>query len=347
MPVIPSLMERTYMLRLNRGPGPMLDLFGGMAIEAAMTAGDLGVFEALAEQPATPATLADRLEVSEAGMAVLLSFLSTAGYVTEEDGRYRPTRMTTTWFRESSPRSYRRYFRFWRAVLVPFWREHARAALETGEPPRSVYDWLDDHPELWPVAQDAFELTADLIGDDVAAEVDLPAGGRLLDVGGGHARYSVAFCEANPSLSATVLDAPENAALARENVADAGLEDRIEFRAADYESDPLGEGYDAALLFNVIHGNDPATNRDLVETVAGATTDDATLAVLDHFGDRSRPSIVDTGTRFLDLTYFVSLGGRTYETATVADWLAEAGFEVVDTRPFRDRNSTLLVAEKV
>ena len=38
MPVIPSLMERTYMLRLNRGPGPMLDLFNGMALEAAMTA---------------------------------------------------------------------------------------------------------------------------------------------------------------------------------------------------------------------------------------------------------------------------------------------------------------------
>lgn len=346
MPVIPNVVERFYMLRLNRSPGPMLDLFNGVALEAAMIGQELGVFEALEARPADSARLAERVGASEDGLDVLLAFLAQAGYVAEDGGSYRPTEMARQWFVESSATSYARYFRFWRDVLYPFWREHGETAIREGEPPQTVYDWLDDRPELWPVAQAAFELTAELLGEEIAAAVDLPEDARLLDVGGGHALYSVAFAERHPSLRATVFDDTAMRKIARDNVAAAGLEERIQFRSGDYETDALGEGYDGALVFNVLHGNDPDANRELLAKVADATTRDATLAILDQFGDESRLPIVETGTRFLDLTYLVSLGGRTYETATVREWLAPTAFELAERREFRDRNMTLLVAEK-
>lgn len=347
MPVVPNLVERFYMFRLNRGPGPMLDLFGGMALEAALTAQELGVFQALDEQPSTPAELADRLDASEQGLDVLLGFLAEADYVITHDGRYRPTSMSETWFLESSPQSYSRYFRFWRDVLYPFWREQAESALRAGAPPQTVYDWLDDHPDLWPVAQAAFELTAELIGDDIARAVELPADGRLLDVGGGHALYSIAFCEQYPELNATVFDDPAIAEIARKHIASATLEDRIRFQSGDYETDALGDGYDGALVFNVVHGNDPATNQQLFRKVAEATTSDGTIAILDQFDETSRSSIGETGTRFLDLTYLVSLGGRTYPISTVRDWLEEAGFGITEKEAFQDRNMTLLIANQI
>lgn len=105
MPVIPNLMERTYMLRLNRGPGPMLDLFGGMNLEAAMLALDLGVFAVLDNEATTSTQLADRLDIDETGLRILLDFLEHTGYVTERNDRYSLTAMTETWLLESADTS--------------------------------------------------------------------------------------------------------------------------------------------------------------------------------------------------------------------------------------------------
>lgn len=346
MPVIPNLLERTYMLRLNRGPGPMLDLFGGMSLEAALLGLDLGVFEALDDDPTTVGRLAARLDVAETGLETLLGFLAHTGYVTERNGRYSLTPMSEKWLLESAETSYARYFRFWRDVLYPFWREHGAAAVRNGDPPATVYEWLDDHPDRWPVAQAAFELTAELIGDDIAATLDVPDGGSVLDVGGGHGLYSIAVCDRHPTASATVFDTPAVADLATENAAAAGLADRIDVRTGDYEDHAFDGNYDLVLVFNVVHGNDRETNRDLFRNLRGAVAPGGQVAILDQFGDESRATIANTGTRFLDLTYLVSLGGRTYHSETVGSWLADAGFREADRREFSDRNMTLLVAER-
>lgn len=254
--------------------------------------------------------------------------------------------MTRRWLHEASPDSFARYLRFWREVVYPFWREHATAALRDGEPPVTLYEWLDDHPDRWAIAQAGFEMTAEMLADDVAATVDVPPDAVLLDVGGGHGRYAVAFCERYPSLSATVLDDERVLDIARDTVAAAGLADRVSLRAGDYETDDLGDGYDLALLFNVVHGNDPATNRELLRRVRDALAPGGRVAILDQFGDRSRLPTVNAGRRFLDLTYLVTLGGRAYPRDAVEAWLADAGLSVADATEFRDRNSTLLVAER-
>jgi len=254
--------------------------------------------------------------------------------------------MTETWLLESAETSYARYFQFWQEVLYPFWREHAVDAIREGEPPVSVYEWLDDHPDLWPTAQAAFELTAELIGDDIAARLDVPDGGSVLDVGGGHGLYSIAVCDRYPSVSATVLDDPAVRDIAERNVAAVGLDDRMGFEDGDYETDTFESTYDAALVFNVSHGNDRETNRALFDTLADAVAPGGQLAVLDQFGDEERASIANTGTRFLDLTYLVSLGGRTYHTDSVFNWLDEAGFRRTGRHDFTDPNMTLLLAER-
>ena len=324
----------------------MLDLFGGMSLEAAMLALDMGVFETLDDEPASPAAVADRLDADETGIRTLLRFLEHTGYVTERTGTYSLTTMTETWLLESAETSYDRYFRFWQEVLYPFWREHAADAIREGEPPVSVYEWLNEHPDLWPTAQAAFELTAELIGDDIAARLDVPDGGTVLDVGGGHGLYSIAVCNRFPSVSATVLDDPAVRDIAAQNVAAAGLDDRITFEEGNYETDTVKSTYDSALVFNVVHRNNRETNRELFDSLADAVVPGGQLAILDQFGDEASASIANTGTRFLDLTYFVSLGGRTYHTDSVFEWLDDAGFRRTGRHDFTDRNMTLLLAER-
>ncbi|WP_290624575.1 methyltransferase [Archaeoglobus sp. UBA230] len=66
---------------------------------------------------------------------------------------------------------------------------------------------------------------------------------RLIDLGGGHGLYSVAFTKLNPKLKAVVFDLPEVVKRGREYAEKYGAE-RVEFVAGDFFKDDIGSGYD-------------------------------------------------------------------------------------------------------
>ena len=68
----------------------------------------------------------------------------------------------------------------------------------------------------------------------VAAKLDLKAVRHLLDLGGGPATYAITFAQANPELKATVFDLPMPIEIARENIANNGLTDRINTLAGNF-----------------------------------------------------------------------------------------------------------------
>ncbi|MGH3993667.1 MAG: methyltransferase family protein, partial [Pseudonocardiaceae bacterium] len=66
----------------RREPDPFLDSFTGLVTARALsTAVMLGVFDALAEEPASAAELAQRLSLDALGAETLLTSLLTLGYV--------------------------------------------------------------------------------------------------------------------------------------------------------------------------------------------------------------------------------------------------------------------------
>lgn len=75
MPVNPNALERLLWLRLNRAPGPFLDLFGAGGFRAGTVALELGIFQELSRQPRTPAALAGELDLDERGLEVLFNVL--------------------------------------------------------------------------------------------------------------------------------------------------------------------------------------------------------------------------------------------------------------------------------
>jgi len=154
--------------------------------------------------------------------------------------------------------------------------------------------------------------------------VALSGARTLVDVGGGPATYAIHLCKANPRLRATVLDHAGSLEIAREYVSRARLSGRIALRKADILRDPLGGPYDAALVSNILHGEDVPTNRRLLRRVHDALAPGGTLIVKDHLMDRSltRPA---AGAVFA-LTMLMYTRGRCYGLHEVRAWLEEAGF---------------------
>lgn len=331
MPLRPTLPER-LLFRFDKGPGPVLDLFGAGAFEAVLLADDVGVLDALSEEPRPLDALVDDLDADPEALAVLLAFLATTNYVVRDGDQYRATRTTRRWLSPANGTDMRPWLRYWRDVVFPFWREHMATALRDGEPPLTIYEYCDEAPGRWELTQRAFRSAATLVLDDVADAVTVPDDAeRLLDVGGGHGLYAIELCRRH-GLDGTIVDGSEALDVAREAVADAELSDRIDLLGADYLADDLGDGYDLALVFNVVHAHDVPTVQALFERVAGALAPDGRILVLDQLAGSHRLPVARAGVQFAALTYVTALGGRVHSYRDLADALEAAGFTSVSKR---------------
>ncbi|MBC7172831.1 MAG: methyltransferase domain-containing protein, partial [Polyangiaceae bacterium] len=142
---------------------------------------------------------------------------------------------------------------------------------------------------------------------------------HVLDVGGGHGRYSEALV--HKGLRATLFDMPLVVELARERHGDA-----LAYREGDYLRDDFGGPYDAALLSNIVHGESHADNADITRRLFAALAPGGTIVFKDMFIDEqgNGPDLaVSFGTTML----YYTANGRSYTLGDVAAWCRAAGFE--------------------
>lgn len=166
-------------------------------------------------------------------------------------------------------------------------------------------------------------------------------------MGGGHGLYAAELAARHPDVTVTVFDTEPARDVADETAAQRGVAGRVSFEAGDYTTDSLGEGYDAALLFNVVHAHDGPENVALLERVREALRPGGTLYLLDQFEGTARTPLARATVGFVGLTYLVALGQRAHDVADVEEWLGNAGFEVHERTSFLTAPGlSLVVAER-
>ncbi len=325
MPIVPNVLERLIFFGLNAGPGPLLDIFGAVAFRTVLAGVNLGVFDALHAGPLTSADLAQRIGANERGITVLLDTLIPLGYVTKKGHRYANTAMTRKWLVRSSPSSLAAGYDYWGTLLQQLW-VNLEESIRTGQPPTHLYDWIETQPATSRAFQQWMVAIAHLNATEIIGKLKLPpTAHRVLDIGGGHAMYSVALCQRYPQVTTTVIDSPEALKVAHETVTAAKMSDRIALHAGDFLHDDLGTGYDVALLFNILHGFDAPQNRVLIQKVANALGAGGQIAIVEQLADKAPGPTTRAVGQLLGLSYFHLLGGQIYPLSDVVDWLRAAG----------------------
>ncbi|HEV8360046.1 MAG TPA: methyltransferase [Candidatus Thermoplasmatota archaeon] len=343
MPAPPSALERLA-FATNAAPGLFLDLVGTGGLRAAHAGLKLGIFEALRDSPRSGEELAAALKLEPRALGAVLELLAATGYLQQAAGRYGNTALTTKWLLRGSPQNIGALVSFWQEIVFPFWDQHLLSTVREGAPPMTLYQWMDQHPGQWPIAQAWFRDAARLVAAEVVAKVPLDGSARrLLDVGGGHGEFSAAFCRAHAGLQATILDQPAALALTRDTLRAAGMEARITLQEGDFERGKLGVGYDAVLLFNVLHGLGPAQCQELLRKASEALITGGRVAILDNFRGRALGPATAAFVPLLGVVYLVALGGRVHDDDDVAAWLRDAGFEGVQRKELRNAPGTSVV----
>lgn len=348
MPVIPNFMERMILLNLNQGPGPLLDGIGALSYQIVNVALKLGVFEALKDGPLTETEVAEQIEASKRGTTLLLEALEAIGYIKKQGDRYTNSPMTNKWMLCDSPNSLAGLFGSYFSGLLERW-EYLHESIRRGEPPLLAWEWFDQKPGRWREYQEAQIGMTHMSGDEVVSKVKLrPNARRLLDVGGGHGLNSILFCRKYPALSATVFDWPQALEVTRELITSEGMGGRVTTQEGDFWEDELGQDYDVALLFNIIHMYLPEKNVELFRKVAGALKTGSQIIVMDQLAVKAPGATAKAMARITGLELFNSINGQTYEPNAIAGWLTMAGFNSTQTMLLRKAvGSGLVMGTKV
>lgn len=324
---------------LNLAPQPLAQAFFGMMAARTLMAGSrLGLYAALAEGPAQPEALAQRLALDVAGTRALLEALAACEAVQRgRDGRYRLAPRAVRWLDPRSPKYVGGYLEFNYAQWE--WWTGLEDTVRSG---RSVdiHRFAPEDPR-WRDYIHGLHQLARLAAPEVARAIPLPRGARcVLDLGGGHGWFAAELCRRHAGLSATVLDLPGSARVGRELIAAAGLSERVAFREGNLldASVPLqgeaGEPPDAVLLFQVLHHLSHAQGVALLRRVRAALAPGGRLAVLEYLRGPGQEGATDASS-LVGLHFFLTSGAAAWTPAQLQAQLQEAGFRVEALRPVR------------
>ncbi len=290
-------------------------------VRVVITALELGVFDALAHGPATVQEVADMTGTSPQGLGPLLAALNGFDYVRRRRGRYRLTRKGRRCV-QGDPKSVVTTLRF--VENLAFLTRHMEQAVRTGE--RDNFHHQEVPEGFWERYLRGLAAMAGPVSREIAARVSLgPSCPRLLDVGGGHGMFSVAFCRRYANLQAVVLDLPDAVQVGRTIVAEQGYQDRITFVEGDLRTALWGDGYDVVLLFNVLHNLDAPACAQALKAARRALRPGGTVVVFDgdHAGERKN---LDTVAGFSELLFFVLSAAGLWSEERLRHWMDEAGF---------------------
>ncbi|OGP54589.1 MAG: hypothetical protein A2Y65_06335 [Deltaproteobacteria bacterium RBG_13_52_11] len=327
--VIPENLLERLLLAFNFVPTPIFDTQVALMLARTVMAGTkLGIFEALAAGPLTAAELAAQCQTNPPATIKLLNALVGARYLRTDDERYTLTRVARKWLLKDSPKS------IYDKMLFHFteweWIEHYEEYVRMGKP-LSIHETLSD--EEWGVYQRGMRTVVGFQAREVVWRTPMPKNPRaMLDIGGSHGYFSVAFCRRYPGLRAVVLDLPEAVKHAAPILAKEGMGDRVVHRVGNVLTDDLGiDAWDLVFISQFVHHFDDATNRDLVQRAARALRPGGFLAIQDML----RPSSGKEAVLVLlsDLYFANASQSGSCSLKEIADWQRAAG--LVPLKPVR------------
>lgn len=178
----------------------------------------------------------------------------------------------------------------------------------------------------------------------VAGLLDLSKVDRVLDVGGGSGIFTAAFAQERDGLTGTVFDLPEVLPITRVYLEQAGMTDRIDTAAGNYNTDPLPGGYDLVFCSAIIHIENDEGNRALVRKCAAALNPGGQLVIQDFVMDDDRVQ-PPHGAMFSLNMLVATVRGDTFTESEMRQWFEAAGLRDV-RRIDTDFGTPLMIGRK-
>lgn len=287
-----------------------------------LTAVSLDVFSALDGKQKTLNEVAGHLGVHGPTLGLLLNALVAMRLLEKDGDFYRNSTAAATHLVRSSTQ----YVGQLLLLHDAEWDNWGKLeqTIRTGQ--RSVDRHIfETDPELGGTVLAVLHRIGQQSGPDLARRLKLSGPVRFLDLGGGAGTNAIAFCQVYPELTATVFDLPATLRLTERTVKEASLESRVTLLPGDFNKDALGGPYDVALMSDILHYQDFATNAALVKRAWTHLAPGGRLVIKDRFLNETGTGPAWTTAFAVHILVNTERGGC-YKTADAIKWMEEAGF---------------------
>ena len=306
-------------------PNPILDIaIGFMGAQQLFAANRIGLFTALVDGPKDVASLASKTGTSTRVTRMLADAMAAFGLLKRTDGVYALGASAKAYLSgNGADLDLGPYLTFLEEISYPHWLQFGDTVRTDAPGDLGMTD------ERWTTFLAGVMTYNRLHADMFAASVDVSGHKRLLDLGGLAPYFAIRAMEANADLTATFAYAEGFANKIIGDIEAAGLMDRAVIEEmATPEARPEGP-FDLVFLNHVIHRFNPEQNQRILENARAAVSTGAKLALLDFYLDD------DAHQRPIDAMhageYLVIDGTVVYPQREVTEWLAAAGWKVIDT----------------
>ncbi|UFP94758.1 methyltransferase [Gloeobacter morelensis] len=322
-------------------PKPMVLAMLGIGVSQALIAAvRLNVFAQLRPGPQSVGELAQTIGGDRHGLQVLLEALHGFGFLKRQGERYRLTGEAQRWLTDEGDTFALAMIRLCGDINQQL--DLLEADIRTGRVPNFHFD--PQSPTCLSNYQDMLKGSGHRSAPRLIewAKLDPPPD-RLLDVAGGPAQYSIAFCKQFVRLRADILDLPYAARAGEKQVAEAGLSERIRYIEGNLLETDWPVGYDVALLSHILHCLSEAQCELTLRKSFAALISGGRILVQDvyHPGAAGSPG---AGDGLMSLVYYATCGGRSWPESTIRSWLKRAGF--IRVRSVRKVQALLVSGEK-
>jgi hypothetical protein len=289
--------------------------------------------------------MAQTLGLAERAAARLLHACAALGLVRVTDGLFSNVPIVEKYLVQGRPTYIGGYLQMFDALGYHRWEQLGQALRRNApvEAPDHLYRYLNDHADEARTFLAAQHEGSASLGHALAQRIDFTPFRCLLDLGGGMGTYTIEILQRYPHLQAIIFDFPQDCHMASAALHQAGLCERTQTVAGDYENDPLPHGPDVVLWSGNLHASSPPRCLQILQKLQALLPPHGMVVIHDYVLD-------DTGTEpllpallALHLT-LVSTDGQVYRAAELRALLTQAGFTRVSVQSFLPGHSSLVLA---
>lgn len=331
--------------------------FAPMLFQTAMLLRNAGILEFLDKQGKAGATLENIEEnctLDKYAVSVLLDMGLSGRIVIQQNEHYRIAKVGHFLLHDPMTR-----------VNMDFTQDvcyqglfYLQDALRTGKPEglKVFGDWPTIYPALSQLPEPARSswFAFDHYYSDAAFNSALPhvfelAPKKLYDVGGNTGKWAIRCCRYNATVDVTILDLPQQTALAQENIAANGLNERIDCHAVDMLSDaPLPGDADVWWMSQFLDCFSAEQIVTLLGNISRVMKPGARVCIMELFWDAQKfeAAAFSLNASSLYFTCMANGNSRFYRVTTFMKLVEQAGFEVEQRIDDLGVGHTLLVCRK-
>lgn len=302
----------------------VLDTARGFQQACVLVAGaELELFDVIAERSMTARELAQALGADLRAVKMLADALTAMELLSKQDGRYALQPGVADTLTRTGAQSVLAMAQHM-GNCMRSWSELARV-VKSGRPAERCPSIRGPEGDLASFIEAMNDISRRM-ADSLIEAIGPMKFRHLLDLAGGPGTWTIAFLKTQPQAKATLFDLPDVIPIAREHIATAGLEERVNLVGGNFKlDDALPAGADLAWVSAIVHMNSRVENREMFGKVHRALADGGKILIRDVVMAESR--IQPVGGAMFAINMLVNTpGGGTFTFAELREDLQEAGF---------------------